>query len=78
MVSHLNYLDALTRFHKSLREGFYTKIFDTKTAKSVNWENHEAKFYEVNQKVNWTYIILPTLLITLLIIFLGAINLRKI
>lgn len=77
MVSHLSFLEALTNFHTDLREGFYTKIFDHKAADSVDWKNHEAKFYEHKQDFSWYYLTIPTLLFVLIITFLAVFNLKK-
>jgi len=77
MISHLNFLKALTNFHENLRLGFYAKIFDENPADSINWSNHEAKFYTTKNNFNWLFVMLPTLLITLIIGFLGIFNLRK-
>ena len=77
MISHLNFLEALTEFHKNLRLGFYTKIFDNKTADSVIWANHKAKFYTLKRDFNWFYVLLPTAFITLIIGVFGVLNLRK-
>lgn len=77
MVSHLDFLNALKAFHEDLRLGFYTKIFDNKTADLVNWKNHEAKFYSSKRSFNWFYVMLPTILFTIVIGILGAINLRR-
>ncbi|SFR73207.1 DUF3526 domain-containing protein [Maribacter stanieri] len=77
MISHINFLKALTEFHENLRLGFYTKIFDNKTADAVNWQEHEAKYYAINRDFNWFYIILPTLMVTLVIGVFGMWNLQK-
>ncbi len=77
MLSHLDFLDALTEFHENLRLDFYTTIFDKKTADTVNWKNYDAKFYTSKQDFSWGYLLLPTLIITLLISALGVINIRK-
>lgn len=77
MKSHLEFLKALDKFHEDLRLCFYHKVFDKKFADSVNWENHEAKFYNAKRDFSWLYLLLPTLLITIVIGVLGAINLRK-
>lgn len=78
MISHLEFLQALGKFHEDLRLGFYTKVFDEKSADSVNWEDHEAKFYTAKRSFSWFKLILPTLIITLIIGFIGRFNLRKI
>ena len=78
MISHLSFLKALTEFHKDLRLGFYTKIFDTENADSVDWTNHEAKFYTAKRNFDWFYLLMPTLIITLIIGIFGMLNLRKI
>lgn len=77
MVSHLSFLKALTEFHKNLRLGFYTKIFDNNPADSIDWANHEAKFYTIKRDFDWFYLLLPTLFITLIIGVFGMLNLRK-
>ncbi|PKB00557.1 ABC-2 type transport system permease protein [Flavobacteriaceae bacterium MAR_2009_75] len=77
MRSHLDFLKSLTEFHKNLRDGFYTKIFDHKSADAVDWKNHEAKFYEQDYSFSWLKLLLPTLLITLIIAVLAGLNLRK-
>lgn len=77
MLSHLDFLDALTEFHEDLRLGFYTKIFDNNPADSVDWSNHEAKFYNSKRDFSWVYLMLPTLLITIIIAVLGTLNVRK-
>jgi ABC-2 type transport system permease protein len=77
MVSHLEFLKALTEFHENLRLGFYSKIFDEKTADSVDWKNHEAKFYTQKRDFSWLQLMFPTLLITIIIGALGMIKIRK-
>lgn len=77
MVSHLSFLEALTNFHKNLREGFYTKIFDQKSADSVDWKNHEAKFYELDYSFSCLKLLLPSLLMSIIIAVLAGINLRR-
>lgn len=78
ILYHLEFLDALTQFHENLRLSFYTKIFENNVADSINWENHNAKFYSSKRNFSWVNLLLPTLLITLILVFLGAINLRKV
>lgn len=78
MVSHLGFLDALSKFHEDLRLGFYDKIFREKSASSVDWTKHEIKFYQVKHDFSWLKLLLPTLFITLVIGALGAVNLRRI
>jgi len=77
MVSHLGFLKALTTFHENLRLNFYTKIFEDNPADMVDWENHEAKFYTANRDFSWVYLMLPTLLITMIIAVFSMLNLRK-
>ena len=77
MMSHSAFLKALTKFHEDLRLGFYTKIFENKPANSVDWSTHHVKFYTSKRDVNWIYLMLPTVLITMLIGIFAAINLRK-
>ncbi|GAA3607617.1 DUF3526 domain-containing protein [Flavivirga amylovorans] len=77
MVSHLNFLKALTEYHETLRLSFYTKIFDYNPADVIDWETHEAKFYKSKRDFSWLYLMLPTLLITLIITIFGGLNLRK-
>lgn len=77
MESHLNYLQALTRFHESLRLGFYKKIFDEDSVASVHWDNYQAKFYIPERNLNWVSLLIPTLLITLIISILSVFNFRK-
>ncbi len=78
MESHLKFLDALTEFHENLRLSFYTKIFEDNSADTIDWKNHGAKFYHPKRHFDWGYLILPTLLISLIIGTLGLFNLRKI
>ena len=78
MLSHLKYLKALTEFHKDLRLSFYTKIFDDKTADTVDWEKHGAKFYTSERSFSWAFLVLPTLIITFIVLIFGAKNIRKI
>jgi len=77
MLSHLNFLNNLTEFHEQLRLKFYPKVFDKNPADSVDWKNHQAKFYTVERSFNWFYLMLPTILIILIIGFFTGINLRK-
>ncbi len=77
MVSHLNFLKALTQFHERLRVDFYPRIFDKNPSDSVDWSNHKAKFYTLKNNFSWIYIMLPTILITMLITVFGLFNLRK-
>ncbi|WP_405414578.1 DUF3526 domain-containing protein [Maribacter sp. Asnod1-A12] len=77
MISHLDFLNALTKFHENLRLGFYDKIFNHKTASSVDWKNHEIKFHEVDHGFSWLKLLLPTILITVLIAISAIVNLRK-
>lgn len=77
MLSHLEFLDALTDFHASLREGFYKPVFDQKSADSINWNKYQAKFYTLKQNFSWALVLLPTLLTTLIIGSLALIKLKK-
>jgi len=77
MTSHLEFLKALKVYHKNLRLGFYTKVFDKKPASVINWNTHEAKFYNSKRDFSWIYVLLPTLIITMIISVFGVINLRK-
>ncbi len=77
MLSHLNFLAALTEFHEDLRLNFYPKIFDNNAADTIDWTKHEAKFYNTERNFNWVALMLPTVLITLFVGFLGVMNLRK-
>ncbi|GAA4232076.1 hypothetical protein GCM10022291_05960 [Postechiella marina] len=77
MISHLEFLKALGKFHEDLRLGFYTKIFDKEPANVIDWNTHEAKFYTVKRGFSWLYLMLPTLIITLIISFIVRFNLRK-
>jgi len=78
MESHIDFLQALTRFHENLRLGFYSKVFDKKSIDAVNWDDYQAKFYEQKRDFNWGCLLIPTLLITLIISFLSMFNLLKI
>lgn len=78
MVSHQEFLKALTQFHERLRLSLYRQIFDNVAADSIDWKSYNAKFYTSDKQVNWLQIMLPTLLITLFITLLGAINIRKV
>ncbi|MDO6516707.1 DUF3526 domain-containing protein [Zobellia uliginosa] len=77
MVGHLGFLKKLTEFHEDLRLDFYPKIFGDKSADRVDWKNYKVKFYTLEREVDWTYLMLPTLLITLIIGGFGVLNLRK-
>ena len=77
MTSHLEFLKALEVYHENLRLGFYTKVFDKKPASVIDWNTHEAKFYNSKRDFSWVYVLLPTLLITMIIGVFGAINLRR-
>jgi len=77
MISHLDFLKALTEFHEGLRLDFYTKIFDLKTGDAIDWKNYKAKFYTSKRDFSWFYLLTPTLLITLIIGTVGFLNLRK-
>jgi ABC-2 type transport system permease protein len=78
MMSHFEFLTALKKFHEHLRLEFYNKIFDNMPANVIDWNTHEAKFY--NSKPNnfrWMYSMSPTIFRTLTICFLGGLNLRR-
>ena len=77
MLSHLDFLKALTQFHENLRLDFYPNIFNLKTGDTIDWKNHKAKFYNSKSDISWLFLMLPTLLITLIIGFFGIWNLRK-
>ena len=47
------------------------------SADSLNWKNHEAKFYATKQDFSWLHLMLPTLIITMIIGVFGAINLQR-
>jgi len=78
MLSHLNFLDGLTEFHKNLRVGFYKKIFDLKTADAVQWDNYNAKFYKHNTEFSWLLLLLPTIITILIISIFTFLNFKKI
>lgn len=77
MISHLDFLKSLTEFHTNLREGFYTKIFDERSADSVDWNKYQVTYYTAKRDIDWGYLTLPTLLITIILGGLGAYKLRK-
>ncbi|NAS11429.1 DUF3526 domain-containing protein [Poritiphilus flavus] len=77
MIGHMNFLDALTDFHANLRLGFYPKIFDNAPADVIDWQKHQAKYFEQKRDFSWNLLLLPTLLITLLTASIGLLNLRK-
>lgn len=77
MISHLEFLNALAVFHEDLRLSLYTKVFDGQSADTVDWTKYEAKFYSAKPNFDWMYLMLPTLLITLIISVFGVLNLRK-
>ncbi|MBQ4915026.1 DUF3526 domain-containing protein [Maribacter sp. MMG018] len=77
MVSHLGFLKELTKYHEKLRLDFYTKIFDNKPADSVDWSKYKVAYYTGKRNIDWVYLMLPTLLITVVIGALGAYRLRK-
>ena len=77
MMSHLKFLDGLTTFHEELRLGFYKKVFDKETANAVQWDNYEAKFYESKNHINWSLLLLPTIIITLIILIITLFNLKN-
>ncbi|SHI83848.1 ABC-2 type transport system permease protein [Pseudozobellia thermophila] len=77
MISHLGFLKELGKFHENLRLGFYTKIFENKPADSVDWSKYKVAYYTAKRDIDWGYLVLPTLLITLVLGGLGAYKLRK-
>lgn len=74
VLDHLDYLKALTLYHKNLREHFYPKIFANLTAKEINWEKFEAKFYTQKRSISWFTAFTPSFV--LLFILFGAIYYR--
>ncbi len=77
MVSHLDFVKTLTKFHEKLRVGFYSDVFDKKPADSIDWDQYDVKFYEPNRDFNWLKTLLPTLLITILIGKTAIIKLKQ-
>jgi len=77
MESHIDFLQALTSFHESLRLGFYKKIFDEDAVESVSWDKYQAKFYTPERNFNWLSLLIPTLIITFIISALSVFNFRK-
>lgn len=77
MISHLDFLQALEKFHEGLRLNFYPKIFEDVPADTVDWQKHDAKFYKTTSNLNWLRLLLPTLLMVLIIGMLALLNLRK-
>jgi len=77
MLSHIDYLKALTEFHENLRLDFYTEIFENHFADSINWTNYDATFYAANQNFSWLRLIVPTLIFNLIIGALALFNFRK-
>ena len=67
MINHLDFIKGLSQFHKKLRMSFYSDVFDKKNAKSIDWSQHDVKYHESDQRINWMKILLPTFLITILI-----------
>ncbi len=78
MLSHLDFLDALTDFHSNLRLGFYPQIFDEQSADVIDWKKHQAKYHETNRDFSWILVLLPTFIITLLIGSIGILNLKRV
>ena len=77
MVSHLDFIETLTKFHEKLRVGFYSDVFDKKPADSIDWDQYDVKFYEPSRDFNWLKTLLPTLLITILIGTTAIIKLKQ-
>lgn len=77
MVSHLDFLKALEKFHEKLRLNFYPKIFENAPADTIAWQNHGAQFYQTKSALNWVRLLLPTLLVVSIIGVLTLLNLRK-
>ncbi len=77
MVSHLNFLKALTEYHENLRLHFYPKIFENNPADVIDWKTHNTKIYSSKRDFSWMRLMLPTLLIVLIIAIFGVLNLRK-
>jgi len=77
MISHLDFINALTKFHEKLRLDFYPDIFDQKSADSIDWTQYQAKFYKPNRNFNWFEILLPTFLMTILMGTIAIIKLKQ-
>lgn len=77
MVGHQEFLDALAEFHEKLRLDFYTDIFDEKSAETIDWSKYNAKFYESKRSFSWLRVLLPTLVITSIIGFIGIKKLKQ-
>lgn len=76
MLNHIDFIEALSKFHEKLRLGFYSDIFNKKTAESIDWSQHKVKYHESNQSVNWVKILLPTFLITTLLGIIALIKMK--
>ncbi len=77
MLSHLDFLKALTEYHENLRLGFYKDIFDNISANNIDWQKHNVSFYTIEKTLSWLKLLFPTLIITLLITTIGTINLSR-
>lgn len=77
MLSHLDFLQGLEKFHEGLRLSFYPKIFENVPADTIDWEAHDVKFYKTTAHLNWLRLLLPTVLVFLVIGVLALLNLRR-
>lgn len=71
---HIDFLTASTDFHEDLRLQFYSKIFDNKTASSVEWDTMKPKYFQVHSKTSIIYQILSLIILTSLLVGIGIIS----
>lgn len=64
---HIDFLNATTKFHESIRLQFYPKIFDNESADNVNWKNYNPEFFIAQNEFRFFK---NTSYITLIILFL--------
>ncbi|WP_315815843.1 DUF3526 domain-containing protein [Paraflavitalea speifideaquila] len=76
--NYLSYLDSAARFHESKRLYYYPKIFDNTAVNQEDWNKIDVAIYTNDQPINWTTLLLPLLISTLLLGCLSSYHLRRI
>lgn len=79
LKNYLSYLNAMSGFHKEIRNEFYPKLFENLPPSSINLKEHKPVFFESSSSVfHLLKAALPIIIMSILLVVIGIFRLRKI
>ena len=73
----MKYLEATDGFHEKLRLYFYPKIFNGKSARTINWKEFTPEYYTAQNEIQPVRMLAPILIASVLILLLSVPMLRR-